>query len=446
MNNILEKYNYSEISNEQLAVEIGFNPEEVRMLKVYWEPTFNKGWIYLSPNMITQDMGYNRVNNFYCDTLRKHYQLNIDYKETSKDNPIIKLYEDYEKSLSAENSTLEKKPHTGGSAQKYYLVTGRAYKKMLMKARTKNGDKICEYYLKVEELAIQMRDYIGELNKYILTKELESSKKLLEEKDNIIKEKDEATNRIHKVNIELLTYKKLNEKNESIYIVATHRYATQGIFKIGRTKNMKARNSGHNNTHIVGDKVKILKEFKVNDSVLTENYIHKKLKGLLVNGEKEFFIAPYDLLLNIIEVIIHNDAEHNDLINSVIDTVNKLKYGQYNSEHWMSGIPEDTFREEMKLIVPGDADEPDEVSATFDVSNATEEQKKAFVARCIEAYQQTILEPQQQLVWKAFQAYLIQQLSIPKYKYKALQWRAIFNTAKSEIGQDEPAQLDSTQP
>lgn len=446
MNNILEKYNYSEISNEQLAVEIGFNPEEVRMLKVYWEPTFNKGWIYLSPNMITQDMGYNRVNNFYCDTLRKHYQLNIDYKETSKNNHIIKLYEDYEKSLSAENSTLGKKPHTGGSAQKYYLVTGRAYKKMLMKARTKNGDKICEYYLKVEELAIQMRDYIGELNKYVLTKELESSKKLLEEKDNIIKEKDEATNRIHKVNIELLTYKKLNEKNESIYIVATHRYATQGIFKIGRTKNMKARNSGHNNTHIAGDKVKILKEFKVNDSVLTENYIHKKLKGLLVNGEKEFFIAPYDLLLNIIEVIIHNDAEHNDLINSVIDTVNKLKYDQYNSEHWMSGIPEDTFHEEMRLIVPGDTDEPDEISATFDVSNATKEQKKAFVARCIEAYQQTILEPQQQLVWKAFQAYLIQQLSIPKYKYKALQWRAIFNTAKSEIGQDEPTQSDSTQP
>jgi hypothetical protein len=265
------------------------------------------------------------------------------------------------------------------------------------------------------------------------SKELEDSKKLIEEKDNIIKAKDEQTNRIHNVNIELLTYKKLNELNESIYIVATHRYATQGIFKIGRTKNMKTRTSGHNNTHIAGDKVKVLKEFKVNDSILMENYIHKKLKGLLVNGEKEFFIAPYDLLLNIIEVVIHNDSEHNDLINSIIDTVNKLKYNQYNADHWMSGIPENTFHDEMKLIVPGDFNEPDEVVSVFDVSNATEVQKKAFVAQCILAYQQTITEPQQQLVWKAFQTYLIEQLSMPKYKYKALQWRTRFNDAKSEF-------------
>lgn len=265
---------------------------------------------------------------------------------------------------------------------------------------------------------------------YQINKQLEESKKIIDEKDKIIQEKENEKNRIHNVNIELLSYKKLNEKNESIYIVATYQYASQGVFKIGRTKNMKTRLYSHNNTHITGDKVKVLKEFKVNDSVLTENYIHKKLKGLLVNGEKEFFMAPYDLLVNIIETIIHNDNEHNELINNIVDMVNKLKYNNYNVEHWMSGIPENSFNEEMKLVVSRVGE--DEVKATFNVSNATEEQKKSFVTQCIVAYQEIIEQPQQ-LVWKTFQAFLISQLAIPKYKYKALQWRARFNSAKLEI-------------
>ena len=100
----------------------------------------------------------------------------------------------------------------------------------------------------------------------------------LEAKNFELKDKEESLTRMNKVNIELLTFKKNNQKNESIYIVATLRYARNGIFKVGRTKSMKARTSGHNNTHIAGDKVKVLKEFKVNDCVAVENYIHRKLK------------------------------------------------------------------------------------------------------------------------------------------------------------------------
>ena len=81
----------------------------------------------------------------------------------------------------------------------------------------------------------------------------------------------------------------------------------------------------------------------------------------------------------------------------------------------------------MQLIIPGDnvQDDP-EIKAEFDVTNATDEQKKAFVDQCVQAYRITITEPNQ-LIWKTFQIYLLSQLQIPKYKFKSLQWRPMFN-------------------
>lgn len=431
----LVKYNYAELTNQQLAEHMGFSADEQRMLSTFWEPAFNGNWIYLSPTMITQDMGYKKVSDFYKDTLYTSYIKDIDYVEIKKDDELVKKYNEYQQNLNEEISALKKIPHKRGSAQKYYKITGKTLKKMLMKCGTKKGDHICEYYLKVEQLAIFMKDYISALHKHILETKLA-------EKDKVIEDNKESLNRINRVNLELLTFKKLNEKNESIYIVATYRYATQGIFKVGRTKCMKARTSGHNNTHIAGDKVKVLKEFKVNDSAVTENYIHRKLKGLLVHDEKEFFVCPYDLLENIIEVIITNDDTHNNLINSIIDTVYKLKCSNYSADRWMSGIDASIFREEYQLITSGD-----EIKASFDVTSATEEQKKAFVAQCIQAYKTTIEDPNK-ILWKTFQAFLISQLNLPKSKYRALEWKPRFNEVTVETASvvETLSVLETSQP
>jgi hypothetical protein len=221
---------------------------------------------------------------------------------------------------------------------------------------------------------------------------------------------------------QVITYKKLTEKNESIYIAATHTYATQGIFKIGRTKCIKSRTSGHNNTHVSGDKVKVLKEFKVNDSVSMENYIHKKLKGLLVNNEKEFFKCPYNLLEDILDEIINNDEEHSKHINSIIDLVFQLKSTNYSSDKWMEGIDPDVFKDEFQLISTNNT----EAEAVFDMTSATIQQKKEFVSKCVDAYKTTIEVPNA-VIWKVFQNFLISQLKIPKYKYKALEWKPLFN-------------------
>ena len=416
----LVKFNYSEPSNIDLAKHVGFNDNEINMLNMFWEPTFNKGWIYLSPKMIL-DMGYRKVSDFYNDTLRPNYTDN-DYKEVDKNHELVKIYTNF---LNADQSALRKSRHTGGKGQKYYIISGTAYKKMLMKCRTKKGDEICNYYIKVEELAMFMKEYISELHKHILHKKLEEKDNEIKDKDKIIKNKDDYNNRLYNENIELLSLKKLGEKDESIYILTTYAYAIQGIFKIGRTKCMKNRITSHNTTHVKGDKTKILKEYKVNDSTIIENYIHKKLKSLIIKGEREFFFCPYNLLENIISIIIDKDDSNNEIINNIIDSIYILKCSVFNSLEWTSGIDMNIFKDEpisneLQLI----STDTQMIQASFDMSNATNEQKKEFIQRCVQSYKITISD---NLIWKKFQEYLIEQLKIPKYKYKSLQWKPLFN-------------------
>ena len=156
----LAKYDYKEFSIQQLSEHMGFSTDEQRMIKLFWEPAFNGNWIYLSPELITQDMGYNQISSFYKITLRPNYIENIDFKEIKKDDDLGKTYEEYQKNLSGFQNPLKNKPHKRGTPQKYYAITGKTLKKMLMRCGTKKGDQICNYYLKVEQLAIFMKDYI----------------------------------------------------------------------------------------------------------------------------------------------------------------------------------------------------------------------------------------------------------------------------------------------
>ncbi len=236
----------------------------------------------------------------------------------------------------------------------------------------------------------------------------------------LLEEKEETLDRIHNIQKELLSYKKRVSREETIYIVSTEEYARQGIYKIGRTKTkMSQRNSGHNNTHIKGDKVKVLREFKVNDATLVEKNIHTKLSGLLVDGEKEFFMCPFNLLESVVDLIVHNDDEENETVNKIVDTVFKLKQIKFNSRDWVSGIPEGVFDEVFEMK------QGDKNIANFNVTSWTEEHKKEFIDKCIQEYvkQQNKANQQYQIVWKAFQPFFIEQLNISKSKFRATEWK-----------------------
>jgi hypothetical protein len=54
--NSLVKFKNTEVTPIELAQFIGFSKDELKMLDIFWNPTFNKGWIYLSDEIILDNL------------------------------------------------------------------------------------------------------------------------------------------------------------------------------------------------------------------------------------------------------------------------------------------------------------------------------------------------------------------------------------------------------
>lgn len=183
-------------------------------------------------------------------------------------------------------------------------------------------------------------------------------------------------NRLHIQNSGLIRGKKYEEPIESIYIVASRHYASQGIYKVGRTKSMTSRLGNHNTSRVVGDYHVVLAEFKVHNSTIMENYIHSKLKHLLIKGETEFFKAPYENLRAYVQACIDHDMSASAGANALVDARYTLEQREFKSEDWMVGIPADTFG--SGYYQPGNA-----TAGKISLTDMSEDVKREVVAEAI---------------------------------------------------------------
>lgn len=391
----------NEATEQQLAKIVGFTPDELQMLNIFWEPAFNKSWIYLSPTMITKDMGYSEVSKFYRDTLRKQYKENIDYKETDENDALVKLFENSKwRSIS-----IYKKSHKRGKKQKYYLVSGRALKKMLMRCRTKKSDLICEYYLKVEELASMMKDYILEISK----RQIEEQKKQL--------------NHAQIINKELLSYKILIEKKEILYVMSNENFARQGLFKVGKTKGKSAKRlSSLNTANPAGEDLVVLHEIKTHNAHALEKRCHFILQHLRPTKNREFFMCIYADLIKILEFIEQNMDKEVSEVNQMVKNV----FNNTNNE-WTCGLDLSIFQAKRLTITL----QNEEKTTTVNLDGLSDDEKIAKAKEIIidfiknkknvpdfdytKEYEQPIIIP-----WKAgISDYMIQIYG----KYNKLAWR-----------------------
>lgn len=137
--------------------------------------------------------------------------------------------------------------------------------------------------------------------------------------------------------------RKFLTREQSIYVIASEAYATQGIFKIGRTKSMSCRLGTHNSGRIIGDTYVVLHEFKVYDAVLVEGIVHKKLAPLALAGETEIFMGIYAELIAVVAACIDGDEAANAAANVAIDGRYALECEEFKPEDWMRGIPATVF-------------------------------------------------------------------------------------------------------
>ena len=144
------------LTNEEFAQLAGFTPEEIKKIEIYWDPLFNHNWIYLSEDMIlenlTNEQSKHAITNFYNRNLIPNYIEGTDYQLVTIAHEVVQFWCSFSKTKKSDTR--------GGSNKKYYMVTGDTYKHLLMSAKTEQGRQTRLYFLKIERTTIAMKDYL----------------------------------------------------------------------------------------------------------------------------------------------------------------------------------------------------------------------------------------------------------------------------------------------
>ena len=302
----LIRFEYKEPTIDIIAKYNGFSEAEVKMMELFWSDNFNENWIYLSYEMIlnniTNDTKKNALSNFYTQVLFTNFTINVDYKEIKKDDELIKKYE----TIFAAPSLVNQKNKAKMTTKKYYAITGETYKELLILSANKKGKEARKYYLKIEKLAMFYHMYISELHKH-----------LSQEKDKQLKKQE---NKVMHLNDFLEAAKEL-KKDEIFYIATSDNYAKQHRFEYGGIKNIndiKHRLSTYNTGRAEGDLFYYVKIFKCHKYSHIENCIEMLVKSFKdkKNARKEMIHMYYENFVELVEFIIDNYNKDINFINN----------------------------------------------------------------------------------------------------------------------------------
>jgi hypothetical protein len=210
--------------------------------------------------------------------LEKHFKLDIDYKTAYQFGKAV--YEDCK--LAKQN---------GGQNIKKIFLTIKCFKSLCLKAQTKKASEIHEYYMKMEEVLQQ-----------IVEEETDELRLQLEEKENIIVEKEQLLQTSKKdkqkavekaivvqfpVNTECIYFGTIDNTNE----------ANEKLIKFGHTNDLATRILDHHKKY---DNFILVEAFRVQNKVEIENLIKtypkikRQIRTLEVNGKNKTEIIAYD--------------------------------------------------------------------------------------------------------------------------------------------------------
>ncbi len=158
--------------------------------------------------------------------LRKKYKERKDYEKVSKTHELVQNF-------YSDCNRYRKLP---GNKASYYIITGRCLKLILMCLRTQIAVETRKYYIKIEELAIFMKDYVQALQIHNINLQRELHKKQLEEKDKQLIESKEAIEEEKRKNVVLTSFverAKPHEKTQIFYIATSNLLMKNNRFKFG---------------------------------------------------------------------------------------------------------------------------------------------------------------------------------------------------------------------
>lgn len=209
-----------------------------------------------------------------------------------KDNAKTLLIKNFKKDIDYSIFLFKQKNSKGRPSEKILLKID-TFKEYCLLAATEESKKIYKYFIKMEKIIFKylQEKYNNQLN--IIqekNKALENNKLLLEEKEKIIKEKEEELK-----NIKNIKYKEVI-KTGSIYIFSTDK---EGIYKCGRS--IKPINRKKSLQTGLVDDIEILYEYNTCDDKLLEYIIHNILDKYRIN-EREHFECNIEYMKSIIKI------------------------------------------------------------------------------------------------------------------------------------------------
>lgn len=430
-----------------LATKKGFNNEQLQMLDLFWEPAFNKSWMYVSEEMVSEHMGFKKtkdmMTNFYKQTMIPSLVKNVDYREVTGDDPIVTAY--YYSFLKT-NIIQGSKP---GRPKKYYIISGEAFKQLLMLANTKQGKATRLYYLKVEELAVEMTqilqsDLIEQIELKAQEQVIQAKQEALEQIKQVEKYQNETIRRFKILEQEVLAAKIQKEKQEYIYIMTSLQYGRRGLFKIGRSKCLKNRQASLDTSHTPDDPFVILYSRLCYSNVDLEHRIKEVMKNLRHSTKKEFYFGPFELLKDRVDAIAERHDSDVEDVNEDYEPV--MESQQEEDYDYLEGVDMSVFDAAPKPRARSRTKKPTEsvVEPEQEPKRLPEQRDVGYdiVTKAIDAYAEAnkidykYVEDSRtkQIIigWKSFIPFL-QDLT-PIAKRDIMQWRSKLFDMKHKLG------------
>jgi hypothetical protein len=235
--------------------------------------------------------------------LEKNFQFDADYKSTGP----------------ASNTDEEKH---GGHNKQTILLTIKCFKSLCLKAQTKKASEIHEYYMKLEEVLQE-----------IIEEETDELRLQLEQKENIILEKDMTIQNNKKEKqkaVEQAIVVQFPVNTECIYFgtIDNTNEAGEKLIKFGHTNDLSTRIIDHRKKYI---NFVLMNAFRVQNKVEIENLIKnypkikRQIRSIDVNGKNKTEIIAYDAnnftiekLSKHIKDIIHSKTYSIDNFNRIM--------------------------------------------------------------------------------------------------------------------------------
>jgi len=273
-------------------------------------------------------------------TLEKHFKIDVDYK-------II--------APSVDGSLLnqEKPKQNGGQNKQTIILTIRCFKSLCLKAQTKKATEIHEYYMKMEEVLQE-----------IVEEETDELRIQLEQKDNIILEKDNALTSTKKEKqraVEQATIAQFPLNTECIYFgtIDNTNEAGEKLIKFGHTNDLSTRVQDHHkkyNNFILVAAFRVQNKVEIENLIKTYPKIKRQIRSIEVNGKNKTEIIAYDStnftidrLSKHIKDIIHAKTYSIDNYNRLLKEVEDLKNINKDLENENKEFKEKNAKQQLKI-------------------------------------------------------------------------------------------------